>query len=102
MASVNSRVHQFILLRKVIFHQVVSPSTQAPLANQGKQLLSSVKKGTILAAGVIGTPQKWMLSGIGPTDMLEAVNVSVKVELPGVGQLFQESSVSWSCWSLQD
>jgi choline dehydrogenase len=53
----------------------------------------SVKKEVILAAGVIGSPQVLMLSGIGPRDVLESVNISVQVELPGVGQHLQDHVV---------
>lgn len=53
----------------------------------------SVKKEIILAAGVVGSPQVLMLSGIGPADVLQAVNISVKVNLPGVGQHLQDHLV---------
>jgi len=39
----------------------------------------------ILSAGVIGSPQILMLSGIGPADHLRSVGVDVVHDLPGVG-----------------
>jgi choline dehydrogenase len=40
----------------------------------------------VLAAGVIGSAQLLMVSGIGPAEHLRAVNVEVVHDLPGVGQ----------------
>lgn len=47
----------------------------------------------ILSGGAVGSPQILMLSGIGPRDVLEAAGVSVKSELPGVGQHLQDHLV---------
>jgi choline dehydrogenase-like flavoprotein len=38
----------------------------------------------------IKTPQVLELSGIGRRDVLEKINIEVKVELPGVGENVQE------------
>ena len=54
----------------------------------------SVTKEVILAGGAIGSPQVLMLSGVGPKDVLDAVNIAVNVELPGVGQHLQDHIVS--------
>ncbi|XP_076887046.1 protein HOTHEAD-like [Bidens hawaiensis] len=40
----------------------------------------------ILAAGALGSPQLLMLSGIGPKDQLDALNIRVVLEQPFVGQ----------------
>jgi choline dehydrogenase len=44
----------------------------------------------ILAAGAIHTAQLLQLSGIGPSALLESLGVEVVVDLPGVGQNFQD------------
>jgi choline dehydrogenase-like flavoprotein len=44
----------------------------------------------ILAAGAVHTPGILQRSGIGPQDILRAANITTKVELPGVGQNFQD------------
>jgi hypothetical protein len=44
----------------------------------------------ILAAGAIHTAQLLQLSGIGPSALLESLGVEVAVDLPGVGQNFQD------------
>ncbi|KAF2832260.1 alcohol oxidase, partial [Ophiobolus disseminans] len=51
------------------------------------------KKEVILAAGTIHTPGILQRSGLGPKDVLRASNVDVKVELPGVGQNFQDHAL---------
>lgn len=44
----------------------------------------------ILAAGAIFSPTILQLSGIGPADVLESLNVTVRVDLPGVGANLQD------------
>lgn len=44
----------------------------------------------ILAAGVIGSPQILQLSGVGPADLLESLNIDVVHDLPGVGAHLQD------------
>ncbi|KAK3368339.1 GMC oxidoreductase [Podospora didyma] len=47
-------------------------------------------KEVILAAGAIHTPQILQLSGIGPTELLERLNITVVQDLPGVGANFHD------------
>lgn len=47
-------------------------------------------KEVILTAGAIHTPQILQLSGIGPKPLLDSVKIPVLVDLPGVGQNFQD------------
>jgi choline dehydrogenase len=44
----------------------------------------------ILSAGVIGSPQILMLSGIGPADHLRKLGIDVACDLPGVGENLQD------------
>ena len=48
------------------------------------------RKETLLCAGVFGSPQLLMLSGIGPGDHLKETGIDPRVELPGVGQNLQD------------
>ena len=50
-------------------------------------VINEKKKGSeiIISAGALGSPQLLMLSGIGPADHLRSFNISVVVDLPGVG-----------------
>lgn len=47
-------------------------------------------KEVILAAGAIHTPQLLQLSGIGPEKLLTSAGIETTVDLPGVGQNFQD------------
>ncbi|RSL54802.1 hypothetical protein CEP54_009664 [Fusarium duplospermum] len=51
------------------------------------------RKELILAAGSIHTPQILQVSGIGDPALLSSINVTTVVDLPGVGQNFQEHAV---------
>lgn len=57
----------------------------------------NVSKEVLLAAGVIGSPQILMHSGVGPKDVLDPVGIQTVVELPGVGQHVQEHLVRQLC-----
>jgi choline dehydrogenase-like flavoprotein len=47
-------------------------------------------KEVVLAAGAVHTPQILELSGVGPKEVLEAAGIDVKLDLPGVGNNFQD------------
>lgn len=55
-----------------------------------------VNKEAILCGGTINSPQILQLSGVGPSDVLSAAGVDVKLDLPGVGTHLQDHIVS-SC-----
>ena len=48
------------------------------------------RKEVILAAGAVHTPQILELSGVGSKAVLEAAGIPIKLDLPGVGQNFQD------------
>ena len=51
------------------------------------------KSEVIIAAGAPHTPQVLQLSGIGPSRLLKELGIPVVVDLPGVGQNFQDHPV---------
>jgi len=55
----------------------------------------------ILAAGGIHSPQIMQLSGLGPKNLLSAANISTVVDLPGVGQNFQDHPMITATFSCQ-
>lgn len=54
------------------------------------QTVVSARKEVIIAAGGIHSPQILQLSGIGPRKLLGSANITTVVDLPGVGQNFQD------------
>lgn len=61
-------------------------------SNGGPATTVHARKEVILAAGTVHTPHVLQLSGVGPADLLERANISVRVDLPGVGANFQDHS----------
>jgi choline dehydrogenase len=55
----------------------------------------------ILAAGVFGTPQLLQLSGVGPKALLDSYGINTIVDLPGVGEHFQDHVLVPVTWSSQ-
>lgn len=51
---------------------------------------ANARKEVILSAGAFQSPQLLMLSGIGQADTLRSLGISIKKELPGVGQNLQD------------
>jgi choline dehydrogenase len=54
--------------------------------HRGQKFFVEARKETILAAGAIGSPQLLQLSGIGPGQTLNAFEIPVVHDLPGVGE----------------
>ncbi|WP_417448790.1 choline dehydrogenase [Kordiimonas sp.] len=64
--------------------------TGALYNRSGKREKVVAKREVILSAGPIGSPHILQLSGIGPADTLRDAGISVKHELPGVGENLQD------------
>lgn len=60
------------------------------------------KKEVILAAGVIGTPNLLELSGIGQSKVLKAAKIKQLIDLPGVGENYQDHLRVQSSYQLRD
>ncbi|KAF6811571.1 glucose oxidase [Colletotrichum musicola] len=56
----------------------------------GKSSMVQARKEVIIAAGAVHTPQVLQLSGIGPATLLESAGIPVLLDVPGVGQNFQD------------
>jgi choline dehydrogenase len=59
-------------------------------SNSTSETIVGARKEVIIAAGGIHSPQVLQLSGIGPSKILSAANITTVVDLPGVGQNFQD------------
>jgi choline dehydrogenase len=59
-----------------------------------------IRKEVILCGGAINSPQLLLLSGVGPAAQLQALDIPVVVDLPGVGQNLQDHldiAVAYHC-----
>nr|GAT47690.1 aryl-alcohol oxidase-like protein [Mycena chlorophos] len=65
---------------------------------EGPTFTLTAKNEVIICAGAIGTPQILQLSGIGPKDVLKRAGVQQIVDLPDVGQHFQDQPIIFCQW----
>ncbi len=56
----------------------------------GKIRQASARREVILCAGAIGSPHLLQVSGVGPIEILEAADIDMVHELPGVGENLQD------------
>jgi len=73
------------LVGERLYRASCKPATEA-----GALRVARATREVILAGGAFNTPQLLMLSGIGPSDVLEKFGIQVRVELPGVGRNLQD------------
>jgi len=96
-----------IKVTKILFNGTTATGvTYVPSTGRGQAEVTTVtaRKEVILAAGAIHSPQILQLSGVGPKKLLDAAKIGTVVDLPGVGQNFQDHtmiSASFSCKSCQ-
>ncbi|KAG1727481.1 alcohol oxidase [Suillus paluster] len=78
---------------KVIFRETSSSDLQAITVEYhhgGRTYKVPVRREVIISTGALQTPQLLELSGIGNPDLLRRLNIPVKIDLPGVGENFQD------------
>ncbi|MGI9279222.1 MAG: choline dehydrogenase [Endozoicomonas sp.] len=74
-------------------HRVLLDERQATgveYKHKGQIKQALVNKEVILSAGSIGSPHILQLSGIGPSEVLQKAGITVRHELPGVGENLQD------------
>lgn len=90
--------------------RMVHLSKAAPCADSVGQWLNrktfeygyvNAKKEIILAAGAAHTPQILQLSGVGPKGLLYSQDIPVVVDLPGVGQNFQDQPTLYTSYNCE-
>lgn len=87
-------------VKKILFDGTTAIGVQFSPRDTSQTLTVKANKEVIISAGTIHTPQILQNSGIGPKDLLEQAGIPVLVELPGVGQNFQDHSylsVGYQC-----
>ncbi|TLD12235.1 uncharacterized protein PgNI_02705 [Pyricularia grisea] len=79
----------FIAYPSIMAKRVLFDKDKKATGLMGVQYILSARKEIILSADFIGTPQLLMVSGVGPTDILQKLNIPVLANRPGVGQGMQ-------------
>lgn len=65
-------------------------SFEQKVGNSTVVVTVKARKEVIIAAGAIHSPQLLQQSGIGPSALLKSAGIETVVDLPGVGQNFQD------------
>lgn len=73
------------LARRILFDDQLN-AQGVEIEKDGKVWTASAAKEIIVSAGAFNSPQVLMVSGIGPRDQLENLDIPVLADLPGVGQ----------------
>ena len=86
---------------KVLFDGTTATGVQiTPKDTSQAPYTVKANKEVIISAGTVHTPQILQLSGIGPKALLTKANISTLIDMPGVGQNFQDHaylSVNFIC-----
>jgi choline dehydrogenase len=80
--------------------QVLFDGRQASGVRLRDGQLVTARRGVILAAGALRTPQLLMLSGVGPADHLSARGIPVVANLPGVGANLHDHPMITPVWPI--
>ncbi|XP_043255745.1 glucose dehydrogenase [FAD, quinone]-like isoform X2 [Colletes gigas] len=70
--------------------------------HHGVRRVARAAREVIVSGGTVNSPQLLLLSGIGPKEQLEAVNVSVVKDLPGVGENVQNHVSYTLSWTIDE
>ncbi|KAI0906309.1 putative glucose-methanol-choline oxidoreductase [Ustulina deusta] len=82
-------IYTLTMAKKIVFDESKT-ATGVIVDTEGFDYLLSARKEVIVAAGVFGSPQLLLVSGIGPTKDLSSLNIPVVADRPGVGQGMQD------------
>ncbi|KAI1368159.1 putative glucose-methanol-choline oxidoreductase [Xylaria arbuscula] len=82
-------IYPLTLAKNIVFDDG-NKATGVEVDTEGFKYLLSARKEVIVSAGVFGSPQLLLASGIGPKKDLESLNIPVVANRPGVGQGMQD------------
>ncbi|KAF2473723.1 alcohol oxidase [Lindgomyces ingoldianus] len=77
-------------VKKILFDGTTATGVQFSPRDTNQTLTARARKEVIISAGTVHTPQILQNSGIGPKDLLTQAKIPILIELPGVGQNFQD------------
>ncbi|KAH6681736.1 hypothetical protein B0J14DRAFT_679803 [Halenospora varia] len=90
IARPNFDVLQGYKVKKVLFNGTTATGVQYTLRGGNTPITVTANREVIISAGTIHTPQILQRSGVGPKALLAQANIPVVVDIPGVGQNFQD------------
>lgn len=76
------------MIEKIIIENGIATGVQYQY--KGKPYCALASREVILSSGAIGSPKILMLSGIGPQEHLQEMDIEVKLDSPQVGKNFQD------------
>ncbi|KAK5632887.1 hypothetical protein RRF57_008601 [Xylaria bambusicola] len=82
-------IYPLTLAKKIVFNGN-KKATGVMVDTEGFNYLLSARKEVIVSAGVFGSPQLLLVSGVGPEKTLQSLNIPVVADRPGVGQGMQD------------
>lgn len=85
----NYMVYQSTMAKRILFDKN-KRATAVIVDTQGLVYQLTARKEIILSAGVFGSPQLLMVSGVGPAAALQSLGISVVADRPGVGQNMED------------
>ncbi|KAF2788865.1 GMC oxidoreductase [Melanomma pulvis-pyrius CBS 109.77] len=77
-------------VKRILFNGTTATGVQFSPRDTDQILTVIAKREVIISAGTVHTPQILQNSGIGPKDLLQQAKIPVLIDLPGVGQNFQD------------
>lgn len=91
LSQVANRTNLNITLQSLVTKVIIENGTAVGVqfVKNGQYYIANASKEVILSAGVFGSPQILMLSGIGPTSELNEFDIEVVADLP-VGKYLQD------------
>ncbi|KKY32360.1 putative glucose-methanol-choline oxidoreductase [Diaporthe ampelina] len=89
LGNPNYYVYINTLVKKIIFNDQ-KEAVGVDVDTAGSQYTISARKEVILAAGAFGSPQLLQVSGVGPAELLNGLDIPVLSDLKGVGKNMQD------------
>lgn len=87
--AANLQLYIHSMAKQILFN-AKKTATGVLVETAGVEYTLAASREVILSAGCFQSPQLLMISGVGPRSTLEAYNISVLADRPGVGQNLQD------------
>jgi len=100
LARPNVTILTDVLCQRVLLEDGKAIGVQTEVA--GKPSRIGARAEVILSAGVIGSTQLLLLSGIGPAEQLASLGIPIVRDLPGVGENLQDHPITTVAYESDD